>query len=242
MPGNVIYPKRAWNSNKKSFAEVLTGSCSNRDREGGEACKSVYYNSSIEDRRKYEIAKVGLMKEPGSAYSVGRRLLEEGIFTIQVIPLGPNLCLMEESIEGELDMLLKEGSDWRSKWFKEVRGWKTIDTECTRAAKISIFGVPCYVRNRKLFEMLLTDIRVCPNLDYLPSNPARLDVTYLMIFTSHLKMIRSKVKVCLDGKWCDILIVDELMVTMEDQEQNFKDEDASSILGSYSSADLEEMD
>lgn len=43
----------------------------------------------------------------GTAYGVGMSLLEEGIFMIQVIPLGTNLCIFEENVEGDLDMILK---------------------------------------------------------------------------------------------------------------------------------------
>lgn len=84
------------NRNNKSFVEALKSNSTNRGREEGETCKFFYFNSNIEDRRKYIYAKVGVMNVPGKTYGVGRSQLEEGIFSIQAIPLGPNLCLLEE--------------------------------------------------------------------------------------------------------------------------------------------------
>lgn len=69
----------------------------------------------------------------GHAYGVSQILIEEGIFTVVATPLGPNLCMLEETVEGDLEALLKEGTEWKSRWFKEVRKWKPLDVECFRA-------------------------------------------------------------------------------------------------------------
>lgn len=137
---------------------------------------------------------------------------------------------------------MKEGIEWRSKWFKEVRAWKPTDIECTRVDKISIFGVPYFMRNKKFLEILLSDIGVCPNLDTILSNPSRLDVMSPMIFTSRLEMIRNKVTICLDGKWIDIIIVEEITISLEDQENGSEVEGSLSISGVFSSSDLDEKE
>lgn len=61
------------------------------------------------------------MKELGLAYGVNQSLIEEGIFSIVATPLGPNLCLLEDTIEGDLEVLLKDARDWKMSWFKEIR-------------------------------------------------------------------------------------------------------------------------
>lgn len=137
---------------------------------------------------------------PGTAYGVGKSLIEEGIFSIQATPLGPNLCLLEEQVEGDLALILKEGVDWKTSLFQEVRRWKYSDVECYRAPRMSIYGIPCYVRNKNFLEVLLADIGVCPAWDFLQSKLNRLDVLSMLIFTRNLDMIRSKVTVCLDGR------------------------------------------
>lgn len=49
---------------------------------------------------------IGTAKTTGLAYGVSQSLIEEGIFCIMATPLGPNLCLMEETIEGDFEALL----------------------------------------------------------------------------------------------------------------------------------------
>lgn len=85
---------------------------------------------------------------PCSAYGVRNNLIEEGIFSIQATPLGPNICRLEEPVDGDLDLILNDGGDWKNKWFREVKKWDPSDVECSRASRISIFEIPCYVRNK----------------------------------------------------------------------------------------------
>lgn len=122
------------------------------------------------------------------------------------------------TIKGDLDSILNEGGEWKNYWFSEVRKWEPSNVECSRATKISIYGVPCYVRNKVFVEEFLSDVGFCQNLESLTNNPSRFDVLSLMIFTSSLDMIRNKVTVCLNGKWIDTLIVEETSLSMEERE------------------------
>lgn len=109
---------------KKSFAEITKGNSSTREVEEKEASKAFFYNSSKEDRSRFANIMVGVMKRSGDAFGVGKYLREEGIFSIHAIPLGPSLCLLKESIEGELKLILEEGGKWKEEWFKEIRNWE----------------------------------------------------------------------------------------------------------------------
>lgn len=53
----------------------------------------------------------------------------ESYFEIKVIPLGDNLCLMEEREEGEIKALVEDGCDRLNQWFKEIREWKSKDID-----------------------------------------------------------------------------------------------------------------
>lgn len=97
--------------------------------EGEEACKSFYYNSTEVELNKFNKAMVGTSVAPGMAYGVRQSLLEEGIFSIQATLLGPNLCFLEETMEGDLGVLLQDTGDWKKRWFKEVRKWEPSAVE-----------------------------------------------------------------------------------------------------------------
>lgn len=149
---------------------------------------------------------------------------------------------MEENIEGELDKLLTQGGDWISKWFKEVRAWEPSDIKCAREVRISIYGVPCFVSNKNFIEALLSNIGVCLNLNFLNNKPARLDVMSLMIFIDKLETIRNKIFVCLDGKWINILVVEEATILLEDHGDDSEDEGPSSDMGAFSVLDMENLE
>lgn len=97
--------------NYKIFAEVLKGNSSVNAKEVKEAFKLFIFNLKKEDKKKYKKARVGVTRIPGLAYGVGKSLIKEGIFLVHATSLGPNLCLLEESVEGDLDLLLKNGGE-----------------------------------------------------------------------------------------------------------------------------------
>lgn len=54
---------------------------------------------------------VGITVSPGLAFGVNQSLIEGGIFTVVATPMGPNICLLEETVEGDLEVLLKDGGE-----------------------------------------------------------------------------------------------------------------------------------
>lgn len=82
---------------------------------------------------------------------------------------------------------------------------------------------------------------ICSNLDNIPLYPIRLDVLNLMIFTASLEHIRRKVQVCLDGKWINVLIIEDATVSLMEKDEDWEgDEDDSSDMDEYCPSDIEE--
>lgn len=190
--------------------------------------KSFFYNSNQEERNKFKNAKVGIVKELGFSYGVSQSLLEEGIFTIIAIPLGSNVCLLEETSDGDLELLLNDAGDWKQSWFKEVRNWRKTDVECYRAVWLSIYGILCFVRNKKLCESLLSDVGIMANYKSLEENSTRTDVTKIKVFTDNMGHINKIINVCVNGEWCKILLVEDVHVTTEKRDCNNSDSEFSS--------------
>lgn len=123
-----------------------------------------------------------------------------------------------------------------------MRNWDPSDIECSRVARISVYGIPCYVRNKNFLEALLSDIGACSNWDPLLCKPLRLDVLSLLIFTNSLEMIRNKTYVCLDGKWINILIVEEETVSMEESDALTEEGCTSSNMDDFTPSESEEKE
>lgn len=74
---------------------------------------------------------------------------------------------------------------------------------------MSIFGIPCHVRNGRFLEAVISNIGIIVNFEFLDSKLKKLDVVTFMVFTNSLEKIRSKVNVCVDGAWNTLMIVEE---------------------------------
>lgn len=151
-----------------------------------EAIQTIVFTSKKEDRARFNKAMIGIVRKTGQAYGVNQSLIEEGIFSITATPLGRNLCLMEENVKGDLEALLQDVGDWKDTWFKEVRRWRKTDVECSRATWLSIYGIPCYVRNTRFLETLLSDVGSLAITDKLEDKPDRLNVIKVLVFQTNL--------------------------------------------------------
>lgn len=80
--------------------------------------------------------------------------MEEGLFSIRVTPLGPNLCLLEDLIEGEVEVLVEERKSWWEQWFFNIKPWDPLDIDDERYAWIRIFGVHCHVWGEWFFSTI----------------------------------------------------------------------------------------
>lgn len=105
---------------------------------------------------------------------------------------------------------------------------KNSDAKFYRVAWLSIYGVPCYVRNMKFCKELLSDVGVLENCKYLEEKPARLDVIKLMIFTYIVGPINRTISVCVDGVWFKILIVEDISISMHKEEGSSSESYSSS--------------
>lgn len=49
-----------------------------------------------------------MLKDSGMAAELKNMFLEEGIFIIKVTLLGPNLCILEDLVYGEVELFIEE--------------------------------------------------------------------------------------------------------------------------------------
>lgn len=83
--------------------------------------------------QRCEKAWVGVVEIPCSTYNIQNMLSIKGCFlAIKVIPLGANMCLLEEMEKGEFSNILESDGEWLKKWFKEIMSWKTNDVDMER--------------------------------------------------------------------------------------------------------------
>lgn len=112
-------------------------------------------------------AYVGFVHNSGSSYYIQERFFSEGYFAIKVTPMGENMCLLEESEEGEICDLICEAESWWKQWFQAIRPWRENDIDKQRVSRIRILGVTCHAWAVEFFEKLVNSfgIYVCSDDD-----------------------------------------------------------------------------
>lgn len=88
---------------------------------------------------------VGTALIPDSAYNIQNHLEIEGIYAIKIIPLGVNLCLMEELEEGYIQDFIGEEETWWRSWFTDIRKWKEGIVDEFQDVWLSVYGIPTHV-------------------------------------------------------------------------------------------------
>lgn len=81
-----------------------------------------------------------------------------------------------------------------------MRRLKIIDSECIRATRLFVYGIPYYVRNIRFLEELLSDIGNFTKSELLEDKSDRLDVLRIMALTNFLGLINRKIRACVDGE------------------------------------------
>lgn len=128
-----------------SFAEVIT----NRKHsmfESGEpsSLKTLKMHVEEEDLIRYGRDFTRMLRDPKVAYEIKKNFLQEGIFTIRVTMLGPNLFLLEDLIFGEVGIFIDERRKWWEQWLRSIRPWEPKNVDLEIFAWIRISGIPCH--------------------------------------------------------------------------------------------------
>lgn len=79
--------------------------------------------------------------------------------------MGENLCLLEESEEGEINDLICDSESWWKQWFNVIKPWKEDDIDKERLMWIRILGVPCLAWSVEFFESLANSFGLYVCLD-----------------------------------------------------------------------------
>src|SRR4051812_33977004 len=82
---------------------------------------------------------------------------EEGMFNIRVTSLGPNFCLLEDLIGGDVECFVEERKYWWEQWFSFVKSWKPQDVDTERFVWLRVMGVPCHAWGERCFTILVKE-------------------------------------------------------------------------------------
>ncbi|XP_058783455.1 uncharacterized protein LOC131658143 [Vicia villosa] len=210
-----------------TYAEVTKGEAST---------KCLDFKVDRNQVQRLERCYVGVVRTPGSTYTMQDPFYNEGYFTIKVIPLGANMCILEDVEEGALEAMVVEESAWLDVWFKEVRKWKPDDIDGERITWLKVFGVPSVAWNKEFFGFISDQVGYLIHEDVSTASALRMDVARLKIRTDRPTLIQEGLKVQIKGKVFLLLLVEETFSvgdhTSRKSISEFEIPDESSVEGS----------
>lgn len=116
--------------------------------------KAMYFVTDEEDDMRFYKAYTGVMRNPRVEDDIKSRYLEEGLFSIRVTIMGPNLCLLEDLVGNDVASLVSERKEWWNQFFVSINPWKPSDVDYERIVWINLFGIPCNAWGESFFSVL----------------------------------------------------------------------------------------
>lgn len=157
------------------------------------------FSSNSEEANHYKKAFIGRIKHPGIDVDLKKIFMEEEIFSTRVTNLGPNLCLLEDLIESEVENFINEKKSWREQWFDCIKMWESLDIDRERFAWIRIYGVPFHVWGEQFFRMLAESWGLFVKSDEGTSLKSRMDVARVCIKTKRMDRVDDTIKVQIES-------------------------------------------
>lgn len=109
----------------------------------------------------------------------------EGYFGVKITPLGANLCLREESEEGEIKGLIKDASERFNQWFVEIRPCSPQDVDNERLTWLRVFGLPCHAWNSKVFDFMMKPVGCFVCTDQQTTKQSNMDIARILIINKY---------------------------------------------------------
>lgn len=197
-----------------SFADAVKG-----NRKGGVSKRKGGADPDVWQGLKFDVKEdeltwlnnsfVGYVHNPDAVYLLQDRIIDEGVTTFTVTPMGGDMVLIKPR-EGE-DFLefVKDYEDLVETWFYDIKPWSPGQVATEREAWIRCQGVPLHAWTWQFFEMIVTSFGRLVSLDSHTMNMKRLDVARVLVRTTSWEAINRVTKVSINGNIFSLRLLEE---------------------------------
>ncbi|GKU89866.1 hypothetical protein SLEP1_g3943 [Rubroshorea leprosula] len=195
-------PHWEWKSSKQEGAKKTEG----------EQWYGIEVKAEDEDIRRLENSFVGQSKCPEIISTLQDKFAMEGYFSAKITPMGGNLVLISSEDEEELKYLVREGRDWLSQWFTDIRPWTPEEVAAERFTWLRCQGVPLHIWKSNFFETVACMFGKFVSLDGSTIKKSRLDVAKVLILTPLQENINKTLKIKVKNRFFQVRISEEVGV------------------------------
>ncbi|MCH80824.1 hypothetical protein A2U01_0001598 [Trifolium medium] len=166
---------------------------------------------------------VGFVRNIEEIDLLQQRMVDEGITTVRVIPMGGEKVFIKADENEDLKTLIREAENFFQQLFSVVRQWEPRDSTGARCVWIRAFGVPVHAWRRSVFSLLTNSVGRLIKIDQITENMERLDVARLFVRTSILEAINKVIKIRINNECFTIRITEEMcdcgVVEVEEEQE-----------------------
>ncbi|CAI8593122.1 unnamed protein product [Vicia faba] len=191
---------------RRTFADVLVN---NSQKHISKVKLSFSFVSKEEDRKRLEKAFIRKSTILGSTYNIQTFFEMKGMFGINVIPLGVNLCLLQEKEDIVFDALFKEEDNWWKSWFSVIRKWSEGELDDTRLMWIQVYGIPAHGWHADFFVKLANSLSVFVCIDEITAPGSNLEVARIQLKVPLAFKLVECINVEIDGKCFDLTLKED---------------------------------
>lgn len=114
--------------------------------------------------------------------------------------MGPNLCLLEDLIHGEVELFIEERRAWWSQWFSNIDPWRPVDVDMERLRWIKAVGILYHAWGFKLFNLIIDAFRSFIRCDDQTISRVKIEEARFLVKTSIKSSINEACVIVVDGE------------------------------------------
>jgi len=197
--------------------------------------KQVYipkYSSSVNDVSWASKGMVVSVLNGDAIPVLQRRIFDAGFEKLVLIPLGADKVFLRLLDDGDVSTILLEAAEFFNNLFSKPVRWNKDMLFRHRGAWVRIYGVPLHAWNIDFFKLCLFDCRNLLRIDDITVDRDRFDYARILVSTSSLEIINTKVCVMVDGVLVDCHIIEEWGFSLGEDAYLFDEEDSQNDINS----------
>lgn len=152
---------------------------------------------------------VGYVHNPDAVYLLQDRLVDEGVFSFTIVPMGGEMVLIKPTEGEDFVEFVKDYESLVETWFYDLRQWSPDVVVKEREAWIRCQGVPLHAWSSHFFEKLVSSLGKFVSMDSNTMLGKRFDVARVLIRTTSREAVNRLIKVRINGVFYNIRLLEE---------------------------------
>jgi hypothetical protein len=170
------------------------------------------FETAEEDRDWAKRGLVGVVNHVDEVPLLQQKILDVGITTVKIIPMGGKKVFIQPLEDEDLRDLIKDAEEFFNHWFIKIKDWNPKETSTDRTIWLRLYGVPVHAWRENFFKKVLEFTGEVIVLDEDTCKKRRLDYARVLIRTSVPSLINQVEKVKIDNDFFVVRMLEEVNV------------------------------